>query len=375
MKRKIISVILVLLLCLSLPICVCAAPDVSFVVDELGYLTSDEEAQLNELAAEIYDERGVGIFFIFTTEENLVEYDISLLIGDMEDYYIMMENETSWYTFMGGKGEAIEQDTENTLRGIYDVADTYYGGVEDFLNAAAEYFPVSSDAPGESDFDEDLLVLDEADLLSDREESELNEKLLDISEEMEAQIIIVTIESMDGGDIDDFVEYLYDEMDFGYGKDKDGVLLLVCMDPREYRILSNGFAGDAIMDDEIDAIGEAIASDLSDGEYADAFDEFANQCSYYLDGYLNGFPFDFGTNLLIALGVGLVVGLIVAFVLKGQLKTVRKQERANVYVKSGSMQITSQSDLFLYRDVTRVKKETEKSSDSGSSRSVGGGSF
>ena len=61
-----------------------------------------------------------------------------------------------------------------------------------------------------------------------------------------AQIIVATIESMGNSDIDSFVEYAYDSMGFGYGEDHDGVLLLVCMDPREYRILSNGFAASAI---------------------------------------------------------------------------------------------------------------------------------
>lgn len=68
-------------------------------------------------------------------------------MGDIEDYYIMIENDSSWYTFMGGDGKTIDLDMEEELREIYNVAETYYGDVEDFLNAAAECFPVISDAP------------------------------------------------------------------------------------------------------------------------------------------------------------------------------------------------------------------------------------
>ena len=180
---------------------------------------------------------------------------------------------------------------------------------------------------------------------------------------------------MDGGDIDEFLGFLYDEMEFGYGENHDGVLLLVSMDPREYRILSNGFAGVAIDDGDIDSIGDKIVSDLSDGNYAAAFNEFADQCDYYLDGHLNGFPFNAGKNLVICLIIGIVAGLIVALILKGQLKSVRKQDRANVYVKPGSMQVTVHNDFFLYRDVTRTKKESSSGSSGGSARSSGGGSF
>lgn len=224
--------------------------------------------------------------------------------------------------------------------------------------------------------DNSAFVYDDAGLLSKSEQSALSAKLQQISQTYNAQVVVATVASVNGGNVDFFVEELYDSMSFGYGQNHDGVLLLVCMNPREYRILSNGFAADAIEGSEIDKIGEAIVSDLSAAFYSDAFNEFAQQCDYYLDGHINGFPFLFGKNLVIALIVGLLIGLIVALILKGQLKSVRKQNQANVYVKPGSMQVTIRSDIYLYRNVTRTKKESSSSSSrSGSSRNVGGGSF
>lgn len=217
-------------------------------------------------------------------------------------------------------------------------------------------------------------VYDEADLLTSAEEAQLAEKLSDIGEQFDAQIVVMTVSSADSS-IDTFVEDVYDSMNMGRGENRDGVLLLVCMDSREYRILSNGYAADAIGMDQIDAISEAIVSNLSDGEYADAFAAFADNCAYYLDGYLNGFPFQAGKNLVIAFIIGIVAGVVVAIVLKNQLKSVRQQKQANVYIKSGSMQLTTSRDLFLYREVSRTRKQSSNSSGSGSSRNVGGGSF
>ena len=375
MSRKIISVFLALVLCVSLAV-VASAESIDYVVDEFGYLADGEVAELNEYAAYLHDACGVGIFFVYTTTDPLEDYDISSLTGGMEDYFVMMENDTSWFVFKGGLGETVDVATEDELRAVYDAADTYVGGVEDFLYAAATYFPLIEDTPeGDVLNVEEYLVYDEAELLNDSEELALEEKLADLSNKHDAQIVVCTIGSMDGGDIDEYLEFLYDEMGFGYGENHDGVLLLVCMDPREYRILSNGFAGEAIDSGDIDSIGDVIVSDLSDGNYADAFEAFADQCDYYLDGYQNGFPFNAGKNLAICLIIGIAAGLIVAFVLKGQLKTVRKQNQANVYVKPGSMQVTVHNDFFLYRDVTRTKKESSNSSSGGSSRSSGGGSF
>ena len=221
------------------------------------------------------------------------------------------------------------------------------------------------------------IVMDDADLLSQAEEQALTQKLTEVGTAYNAQIIVATVASADGQDPDYMVNDLYDSMGFGYGELREGVLLLVCMDPREYRILSNGYAGNAIDPGVIDTIGDAIVSDLSDGDYADAFEIFADKCGYYLNGYLNGFPFNTGKNLLIALIIGIVLALIVTSALKAQLKSVHKQNQANSYVRDGSMQVTLSRDTYLYSHVSRSKKQNSNSSGSrsGGSRSVGGGSF
>ena len=231
---------------------------------------------------------------------------------------------------------------------------------------------VSASATSDLAQAESIHLLDVADILSNTEEMQLTEKLEEVSAKYDAQIVVVTFESTDGS-LEELANAVYN-MGFGYGQNRDGVLLVVSMDPREYHIIGNGFAGNAVDINAIDDIGEAIRSDLSTGDYADAFDTFADKCEYYLDGYLNGFPFNFGKNLIIALVVGLVIGLIVVLILRGQLKSVRSKNQAADYVKPGSMQVTVARDFFLYRTVTRTKKESNSKS-SGSSRSSGGGSF
>ena len=221
-------------------------------------------------------------------------------------------------------------------------------------------------------------VYDEADLLSREEEGWLSDKLAELSRTHNAQIVVVTIPNVPYGNVDSYVDVVYDSRGFGYGANRDGVLLLVCMDPREYRILSNGYPGDAISVRVIDSIGEAIVSDLSDGNYASAFGTFGEECAWYLNGYVNGFPFDTPRMLGIAAVVGFVIGLITVLIMKGQLKSVRSQSMANAYIKTGSMHLTVRRDLYLYRNVTRTKRESSSSgsrSGSGGSRSKGGGSF
>lgn len=377
MTRKMISAFLVVILCFSMAVSVSAeAKAIDFIIDELGYLEESERQSLNQYAEAVYENTGVGLFFAYVDALSADEYDVSTIVNGITDYVVMVETEEYWYIHVGGKGEIIDTEAEDALRAVYDAENTYIGGVAEYLYALEAYFPVVETPAANVPAGQELLVYDDADLLSDSEEVALTQKLADVSNKYSAQIVVCTIGSMDGGDIDGFVDYLYDTMGFGYGENRDGVLILVCMDPREYRILSNGFAGVAIDPDDISKISDKIVGNLSDGDYAGAFNEFADECVYYLDGYVNGFPFNAGKSLGISLIIGVVIGLIVAFVLKGQLKSVHSQSRAQEYVRGGSMHVNLSNDMFLYRNVTRTQKQSSSSSGSGgTARSKGGGSF
>ena len=380
MTKRMICTVLALVLCFGLAMPVFAAEkDTSFVLDEAGYLTEDEVAALINLGSVYFDMTGVGIFFVYTKAESLEDYDVEAILNGITDYVIMMENETSWYVHVGGKGEIIDVAAEDALRAAYDADETYVGGVGAYMDAAVLYFPKLTAATEAVAKENEEYLYDEADLLTDEQEAELVKKLTEVSHAANAQIVNATMASMDGGDIDSFVDYLYDSMGFGYGENHDGVLLLVCMDPREYRILSNGYAGVAIGPDQIDTLCDFMETYLPNGHYVAAFNSFADQCGEFLEYYQMGSPFKVGKNLVISLIIGIIAGLIVVLVLKSQLKSVRKQDQAHRYVKPGSMTVDMQYDIFLYRTVTRTKKqERVESTSSGSgstARSKGGGSF
>ena len=148
------------------------------------------------------------------------------------------------------------------------------------------------------------------------------------------------------------------------------------------RISTSGRCIDFFNDYRIESIGEYVANYLGERDYFDAFEAFADDCDYYINGELNGYPFDFSTTLVISLVVGLLAALIVTGVLKGELKSVRAAHAAADYIKPSSLNITGSNDFFLYRNVRRVAKQTSSSggsrthtSSSGRSHGGGGGRF
>lgn len=221
-------------------------------------------------------------------------------------------------------------------------------------------------------------LYDGADLLTDAEESNLLNRLDSVSEKYKVDFVIANVETVGDFTTDEYVEVFYDDNGYGYGADHDGVLLLIAMEERDYRILSNGLGAKAISNEDIENIGTAISSSLSAGNYADAFNDFVDKCEYQVNGEINGFPFPFAKNLGISVVIGFVIALIATGIMKGKLKSVRKQLAATEYTKQGSMRVTTKNDLFLYRTVDRRKKESSSpgsSRSSGSSRNVGGGKF
>lgn len=218
----------------------------------------------------------------------------------------------------------------------------------------------------------DSRLTDQAKLLTSHEEDELLDRLDDVSEEFDMDVVILTVKNLGGDTPEEFAEDYYDNRDFS----RDCVLLLVSMQERDCYILTNGLGYEAIDRDTVDGIAQEVASYLSDAEYAEAFHTFMDQVEYYVNGHINGFPFDVGGNLVICLIIGLVIGWIATSVMKGELKSVRRKQEANAYVKSGSMHLTHSGDFFLYRHVTRREKpQNHSSSGSGSSRGGGGCKF
>ena len=237
-------------------------------------------------------------------------------------------------------------------------------------------------------------LVDNADLLTDSEESTLLSKLNEISERQQADVVVVTADTLDGKTPMDYADDFYDYNGYGFGADKDGVLLLVSLEDRDWWISTTGYGITAITDAGIEYISEKFLSDLSDGDYADAFTTYAELCDDFFTQARSGQPYDTGhmpkqpfniaRNLLIALIVGFVIALIATGVMKGKLKTVRFQSAASNYVKANSMNVTESRDMFLYTHVDRraKPKDTDSSSgsgthtsSSGSTHGGGGGKF
>ncbi|MBO5130378.1 MAG: TPM domain-containing protein [Oscillospiraceae bacterium] len=231
-------------------------------------------------------------------------------------------------------------------------------------------------------------LVDNADYLTDAEEAVLRNQLDEISARQEMDVVVVTIPALYGEDITAFADDYYDENSYR----EDGILLLISDFDRQWAISTAGAAIPAFTDAGQEYLVSQFIDSLSDGQYSAAFETYAELCDEFLSQAKSGTPYDRGalpkepfhaiSSLLISFGIGLLAALITTGVMKGKLKTVHAQAAAAQYVQPGSLNITEARDMFLFRQVHRQKRETQKSGGSSthmssSGRSHGGskGSF
>lgn len=224
------------------------------------------------------------------------------------------------------------------------------------------------------------LLMDEAGLLTNSEASVLREMLNEISDRYQADVVIVTVNTIGATSPMEFADDFFDYNGYGRGENHDGILLLISMQERDWWISTTGRAISVFTDAGIEFIGKRmISAGLSSGDYAAAFTEFASLTDRFFQKAAKGAPFDSGhmpktkMDLLVWVIVGLVGGFIIALIVTGgmkkKLKSVAMKQQALDYILPSSFLLSSFSDELLGKSVAKTPIPAASSSSSG-----GGGS-
>ena len=240
--------------------------------------------------------------------------------------------------------------------------------------------------------DEYYRLLDMASLLSDEEVDSLTSRLDELSLRQKMDVVIATTDTLDGKSVVEYADDLYDYCSFGYGANRDGLILVISMEDNDWYISTCGYGITVFTDAGIKYIGKQIVPYLSDEDFVGAFTTYITLCDEFITQARTDKPYDISNLPREPMSPGWILAcLIISFMLscitvgkmKAKLTTVRAQAAANSYMKDGSMNITDSREMFLYKNVTRTKRSSESSgggssthtSSSGTSHGGGGGKF
>ena len=240
-------------------------------------------------------------------------------------------------------------------------------------------------------------AVDSAEVLTTEELESLKSKLAQISDENNIDVGVVTVDYLDGKSAQEFANNLFEQNKFGKGENRDGILLLVATEDREWAMSTHGSAKEAFNEEGLDYLSGEFLPYLSDDDFCSAFENFADNAQELGTMYVAGDPYGEGEyvddenypvdeNIVeeekginnevwipLSIVMGCAISLIIMMMYKSQLKSVKSESRADDYLMD--MKLVKSQDIFLYRTVTRTMRPKNENNSSDFSSGGGGGDY
>ena len=430
MKRKMTALLTALLLVLALGFPAMAAMEYGAVYDETEALGSVEltyqgEQKLPQLTEALGVDLRVDVF----TDEGVEDISVSdiavyvyensgygcgeekdgvsltlLLRGTEDGVYTLSESDWCVYALLDtARGSAQElsgivhdavspymderawngEDVTMSATALSQAVDAMAESVENYIRAnavtdvAGETAESQTQEPTGADMN---YIFDLSDQLSYEDWAELEARAADISQRHGCGVYAAFVDDFTeyggGNDVYKTTYQLYHASELGMGADRDGIIILLSMDDRDYAMFVYGtYAETAFNSYGQEKLEKAFLGNFKEDDWYGGVSNYLSTCDEYLTRADAGKPVRESPALLIAIAVVascLLSGAICLF-LKRSMKTVHQKVEANEYVAPGGLQLSKQYDRYTHTTETRRKIHDDSDSDSGTSSCSGGG--
>lgn len=430
MKRKMTALLTALLLVLALGFPAMAAMEYGAVYDETEALGSVEltyqgEQKLPQLTEALGVDLRVDVF----TDEGVEDISVSdiavyvyensgygcgeekdgisltlLLRGTEDGVYTLSESDWCVYALLDpARGSAQElsgivhdavspymderawngEDVTMSATALSQAVDAMAESVENYIRAnavtdvAGETAESQTQEPTGADMN---YIFDLSDQLSYEEWAELEARASDISQRHGCGVYAAFVDDFTeyggGNDVYKTTYQLYHASELGMGADRDGIIILLSMDDRDYAMFVYGdhaeYAFDRYGQKELE---DAFLGYFGDNDWYGGVSHYLDTCDEYLTRAEEGKPVRKNTLpiYIIVVAASCAIAGGICLMLKWQMKTVHKKAEANEYVAAGGLNLTKQYDRYTHTTETRRKIHDDSDSDSGTSSCSGGG--
>ena len=171
---------------------------------------------------------------------------------------------------------------------------------------------------------------------------------------------------------------LYHANELGMGENRDGIIILLSMDERDYAMFVYGknaeYAFNKYGQEQLE---DAFLGYFGDNDWYGGASHYLDTCDEYLTLAEEGDPVRKNPlpMYLIVVAASCAISGFICIMLKWKMQTVHKKVEANEYVAAGGLTLTKQYDRYTHTTETRRKiRDDSDSGGSTSSCSGGGGS-
>lgn len=429
MKKKYSVFTLAFMLALFLSFPVSAAQDYGVIYDETDLLGSSSLImQGEEMLPDLSDELGIDFRVDVLTEINdesiynaaewLYEnYDygygaakegvtLTLFLEPVGENAYAMSANNGWCVYANldaGRGSSEElADVVTTAIAPYMTVEAWSGAdmtmsatalsqiVDVMAESASDYIltnsPPDASAAGttgmnasaaEDDSNQMEYIIDISDLLTLDEWKELETRAKAISEKHHCAVYFVMVDDFrDYGDgsVYETTYQLYHDYELGMGADRDGVIVLLSMEERDYAMFVYGdYAEYAFNSYGQVELEESFMGFLGYDDWYGGISAYLDTCDEFLTRAAEGNPVEESSwpYVAIAIVASCAIAGIVCLVLKYNMRSVFQSAEANAYITDSGLELTNQYDKYTHTTETRTKIKDDSSS---SSESGGGGS-
>lgn len=222
-------------------------------------------------------------------------------------------------------------------------------------------------------------VFDISDLLTYEEWEELETRAADISNRQHCGVYFALVDDFtDYGDgsVYEVTYQLYHGSELGFGKDRDGIIVLLSMEERDYATFVYGEYAEYAFDDfGQEKLEERFLDDFGDNDWYGGISHYLDACDEFLTKAEEGKPVRSSPWPMVGVAVGIscLIAGVISFLALRSMKSVHQKKEADAYLTEGGLHLTQQYDQYTHTTETRTKIE-KSSSSSNSSESGGGGS-
>ena len=358
-----------------------------------------EDISVSDIAVYVYENSGYGC------GEEKDGVSLTLLLRGTEDgVYTLSEADWCVYALLDtARGSAQDlsgivhdavspymderawngEDVTMSSTALSQAVDAMAESVENYIRAnavtdvAGETAESQTQEPTGADMN---YIFDLSDQLSYEEWTELEARAADISQRHGCGVYAAFVDDFTeyggGNDVYKTTYQLYHASELGMGADRDGIIILLSMDDRDYAMFVYGdhaeYAFDRYGQKELE---DAFLGYFGDNDWYGGVSHYLDTCDEYLTRAEEGKPVRKNTlpMYLIVVVASCAIAGGICLMLKWQMKTVHKKAEANEYVAAGGLNLTKQYDRYTHTTETRRKIHDDSDSDSGTSSCSGGG--
>lgn len=375
-----------------------------YIYDVAEILSDDEIYALEARASEISNSYECDIYIV--TVENYEDYnagsvfETAVMLYQHNDFgygddrsglilLLSMDNR-QYATAAEGYGQTVFTDAalidiENQFLDNFS-DDDWYGGFSDYLDSAEYYLEYVANReaysllPDVKNYSNGTYVHDLGEILTQSEISTLEDKAFEISQKYQAGVYIVTVNDywdFYSGGVFDTAVAIYRASDFGFGYNRDGIVLLLSTERRNYALACDGSVEADISDYGLSTVENKFKDNFKSDDWYGGLNDYLDQVNYLLECAEDGTPFSSNESIpakvfgpIVSLAISGGIALIVCGILKSMMRSVYKKQEAGLYMEN-SFKVSSRKDKYINTTRTQVKIERNDSSSSSS----GGGSF